>query len=404
VQLLLESHSGRLGLALVRLELTQLLSTVSLGVRVKAKLNLLVDERVLLEDSTTLGASLALGAADNALDFGAVDETGKVGLGNNARREEEALLAVVNRVELLDGSRSPNDKAAEVATGSKLEEVESIDRARLDTGDVAEALDEILAIGLGAVDDEGTTALAVAAAPELALTGTDLLGALDLLDIRASTNSLQEAESSGGLGDGLTSDGGGVDDQGNLGDGRDLVAASHQEGSHSGSGKSRGSSEALLALVDLDVPLAPDLGGGEHAAGTAHVTESGLTGTVSTTAGDTGDTGNSATSAPRLSRGLVTSLLADGVRLPLVLGHAGVDVLDDIRADGGAEDLGEDLSGAGGLAIGADDGNCGTGGHLVRVSGQVLSAAKEAKVSDRNSWFVPSTWHVAVEASIATKN
>lgn len=176
------------------------------------------------------------------------------------------------------------------------------------------------------------------------------------------------------------------------------------------------------------MPLAPDLGGGEHAAGTAHVTESGLAGTVSTTAGDTGDTGNSATyfrpssaiaqfrnrasfsirrifepasihtvllplsisqkplekpltSAPRLSRGLVTSLLADGVRLPLVLGHAGVDVLDDIRADGGAEDLGEDLSGAGGLAIGADDGNCGTGGHLVRVSGQVRRLQKRRKLA-----------------------
>jgi hypothetical protein len=43
------------------------------------------------------------------------------------------------------------------------------------------------------------------------------------------------------------------------------------------------------------VPLAPDLGGSEHAAGTAHVTEGGLAGTVSTTTGDTGDTGNSAT-------------------------------------------------------------------------------------------------------------
>lgn len=52
---------------------------------------------------------------------------------------------------------------------------------------------------------------------------------------------------------------------------------------------------SLLALVDLDVPLSPDLGRGEHAAGSAHVTESGLTGTVSTTTGDTGNTGNSAT-------------------------------------------------------------------------------------------------------------
>jgi hypothetical protein len=43
------------------------------------------------------------------------------------------------------------------------------------------------------------------------------------------------------------------------------------------------------------VPLAPDLGGSEHATGTALVTEGSLTGTVSTTTGDTGDTGNSTT-------------------------------------------------------------------------------------------------------------
>lgn len=52
---------------------------------------------------------------------------------------------------------------------------------------------------------------------------------------------------------------------------------------------------SLLALVDLDVPLAPDLGRGEHATGTAHVTEGGLTGTVSTTTRDTRDTGDGTT-------------------------------------------------------------------------------------------------------------
>ena len=50
----------------------------------------------------------------------------------------------------------------------------------------------------------------------------------------------------------------------------------------------------LLAKVDLLVPLAPDLGGCEHASGAAHVTEGGLTGAVSTTTGDTRDTGDSA--------------------------------------------------------------------------------------------------------------
>lgn len=51
----------------------------------------------------------------------------------------------------------------------------------------------------------------------------------------------------------------------------------------------------LLALVDLDVPFAPDLGRGEHATGSAHVTERSLTSTVSATARNTRDTGDSAT-------------------------------------------------------------------------------------------------------------
>jgi hypothetical protein len=99
------------------------------------------------------------------------------------------------------------------------------------------------------------------------------------------------------------------------------------------------------------VPLAPDLGRGEHAAGTAHVTESSLTSTVGSATGDTGDTGDSTTGSPRLGRGLVTSLLGaagcqscirwlwklidvHGIRLALVLVHASVDGMDNVRADG----------------------------------------------------------------------
>jgi hypothetical protein len=48
-------------------------------------------------------------------------------------------------------------------------------------------------------------------------------------------------------------------------------------------------------LVDLYVPLTPDLGRGEHTTGTTLVTESCLTSTVGTTTRDTRDTGNSTT-------------------------------------------------------------------------------------------------------------
>jgi hypothetical protein len=91
------------------------------------------------------------------------------------------------------------------------------------------------------------------------------------------------------------------------------VATGEEERGDSGSSQSRSGSETpnslsvirskhseshrdiLLALVYLDVPLAPGLGRSEHATATAHVTESSLAGTVSTTTGDTGNTGNGTT-------------------------------------------------------------------------------------------------------------
>ncbi len=79
----------------------------------------------------------------------------------------------------------------------------------------------------------------------------------------------------------------------------------------------------------------------------------------------------------------MTGLLTDGVRLALVLGHAGVDVLDDIRADRGREDLGEDLGGTGGLAIGADNRDGRSGGH--RVQGGVGSEKSQGGRGQRES-------------------
>lgn len=51
----------------------------------------------------------------------------------------------------------------------------------------------------------------------------------------------------------------------------------------------------------------------------------------------------------------MTSLLAHGVRLPLVLRHAGVHLLDDIGANGAGEDLRHGVGLAAGAAALADD-------------------------------------------------
>jgi len=156
-----------------------------------------------------------------------------------------------------------------VATRGELEEVERVDGAGLDTGDVAESKDKILAILLGVVDNERTTALSVTATPHLALTSADLAGVASLKDILASADCLEKGNSLLCLLDGKA---GGGDNEGNLGDGADRVTAGQKEGRAATGGERGGGREALLVEVDLLVPLAPDLGGGEHTAGAAHVT------------------------------------------------------------------------------------------------------------------------------------
>lgn len=63
----------------------------------------------------------------------------------------------------------------------------------------------------------------------------------------------------------------------------------------------------------------------------------------------------------------MTSLLAHAVRLALVLGHAGVDRLDNVRADGRLEDIRKGEGVLAGGAIGAVNGNDGSAGHFVAV-------------------------------------
>jgi hypothetical protein len=294
--------SDALWLASLKTLGADLLLGVSSGVWVQAEKDLLVVEWVLLLDTSTLGAGITLGGADDGLDFRGVDQTANISLGDDGGWEEEVLLeggwgggGAVDLVKGLERSGGPDDEATEVATWSKLEEVQGEDGAGLDTGDVAESLGELLAIDSWVVDDQWATTLAVTAATELTLTSTELAGVLDLGDLWAGTDGVQETNGSGGLGDSGAGENLGVDDQWDLWDRGDLVTTGEEEG-WDGRGSEGGSSrETLLAQVDLLVPLAPDLGWGEHATRAAHVTESGLTGAVSSTTGDTWDTGNSTT-------------------------------------------------------------------------------------------------------------
>jgi hypothetical protein len=223
---------------LLGLLLAKTLLLVRGGVGVKAEHDLLVLERVLLLDVGTLGDGTATDGAEDALNLGAVDKLVEVGLGHAVLGEEEVALelrglggAAVDGVESGEGVGRPDDETAKVTTRGELEEVEGVDVAALDTGDVAEGLEELLAVLGRVVDDQGAATLDVATVPQLTLTGAELAGVLDLLDIGGGTDGGEEVDGLGGLLHGTVGEGGAGDDERDLRDGTDAVATGEEKGS-----------------------------------------------------------------------------------------------------------------------------------------------------------------------------
>lgn len=217
--------------------LAKLLLRESSSVGVETEHDLLVAERVLLLDNTALGAGLTLGSVEDGLDLGGVDETGEISVGDDVLGQEVVLLqssggrgGAIDLVEGLEGGGGPDDEATEVTTRGELEEVEREDRGGLNTGDVAESTDKLLAIDVGVVDDQRATALAETTVPHLTLTGAHLAGLLNLDKLGSGTQSLEEGNGGLGLGERSTLEGLGVNDQRNLRDALDTVTTGEKEG------------------------------------------------------------------------------------------------------------------------------------------------------------------------------
>lgn len=275
-----------------------------------------------------------------ALDFVGVDDSGKVGVGDLGVGETVVdlsagglLVGSVEVVQSLKSTTGPDDESANVTSGSEEEEVETVDVDELDSGDVSERLNHW---GLLVVDDQGASSLDVSSVSELTLSASDLAGILGLLDIGESVKSLEDLDGLRGLLN--VEDGFVAEDEWDLWDLFDSVSSGQDQRSGSAGGESGDDSESSLVLVDLSVPSAVGLGGGEHTSSTAHVTESSLSGAVGSSSRNTGNTSDGTTSTPGLSRGLVTCFSGDSVGLSSVLGDISVNVLNDIETDGGAQD------------------------------------------------------------------
>lgn len=256
----------------------------------------LVLKGVLLSLGGHIGAFLE--GVELGLDLVRVNDSGEVSAGHHVSSELEAALldsslsvGSEDIVELLEGILGEDDESSEVTTGGELEEVESVNRADVNSGEVAGgSLDGGVLVS---VHDQGSLGEGEAGASVLALAGSGSLGVADTGEVTVNTDGVEALEESGGL-LGVEA----VNNKGELGDVVDGVTSGHDQGSASGSGESGGNSVSLLVKVNLSVPLSPELERSEHATLTAHVTEGTLSGAVGTTTGNTRNTRHSATGTP----------------------------------------------------------------------------------------------------------
>lgn len=362
LQDLTELTLGRLNLWLFDLLGAQLLSRVSLGVRVQSQQNLLVLQWVLLQDVGSLLSGLA-SRSNDFLDFSRVDQSGDIGVGDDVRWQGVVGLdglggvGTVDRVQGFEGTLGPDDESTQVSTRGQLQQAQVLDVGGFDTWDVSQGLDKTVVLG---VDDQWTSSLGESSTSQLTLTGSQLLGLDDLDNVLVGTDGLQDGNGVLGLGDGLEVVG---DDQRQFLDlFNSVTSGQNQRGDGRGS-DGRGSGITLLVMVDLDVPLSPSLGWSEHTTTTTHVTESSLTGTVGTTTTDSWDSGNSSTGTPGFGGGLVTGLLGDGVCLSLVLVDSDKDRVDQVWSDWSREDNWQKQLSGGLFTLGGDDRNLWTSRH-----------------------------------------
>ena len=187
-----------------------------------------------------------------------------------------------------------------MSTWRQLEQIQGIDIGCLDTRDIPEAPDDVRVGRI--MNDERTKSLTVAPIPHFTSTGPKLLGGTDLVDVGVGVDTTEEGDSILGLGER-----GEVrifNDEGDFEDRLDSVPTCHDEGGDGGGSNSRDSGISFFVEVDLNVPLAPGLGGSKTTASSTHVAKRSLARTMGSSAAHTGDTSDGSACAPGLGRGL----------------------------------------------------------------------------------------------------
>jgi len=281
--------------------------------------------------------------AHAALNFVRVDDTTKVGVSHDGTGKGKALfelglglVASKERVQTHKGILKPDDKSTQMTSRGEFQQVESVHMKSFNTRQIPQSLKQGALLG---IDDKRASPLYASPVPHLTLTSADGSGIFDFLNILIGLKTLQQSHSLFGFdyfSNALVGE-----NKRNLGNAFNAVSSSQNEGRQSRCSQGRADSETLLADVYLPVPSPPNLGGCEHPTTTAHVAEGTLACTVSTTSRYARNTSNGSASTPRFGRGLLSSVARNSIGLSLVLGHGGMDFVNNIRSDGCCENSGQ---------------------------------------------------------------
>jgi len=311
------------------------------GIGVKLLHHAVVLERVLL--LLVVENLDGLLGAENLLDGVGVDQTRDVA-GRDDSSVEQVVLSSragsLGRAELLleldEGRAGVDDEASNLASGSEVADIQTLDVQGGNAGDVSEGADEVG--GLVVDDDEGTSSELVSSVSLLSVAGSEGSGLNASLDIFVGTESLKNGDGVLGLGD-LASEV--VEDERELGNLQDAVTAGKDQRRNGGGGDGAGQGVSSLTQVDLSVPSSPGLEGEGETTLATHVSEGTLAGSVSSGTADSGNASNGATSSPGFGRVLHTGLGVDSVSLTGIFSQIVVDKLDDIVSNGSVEDAGK---------------------------------------------------------------
>jgi hypothetical protein len=267
------------------------------------------------EASLPQGVSVDLGDLNELLsrtdgldDLLGANDLGEVSRVDLVERNGPSLLQLggvsgtssVDGIQFLESRLGPDDKTAEMSSGSDLEKVESLNVENVNSGNVTEGTS---ALSILTVNDDGAKLLLVLPVAHFSFASTSTLGSINLLNISPNVRAAKERDGLLGLAEGLDLVG---NNERDLGDLVDDVPTSLEKSWDSGGGDGGADSVTLLGYVDTTMPAAEDLQGSEHVSSTAHVSESSLSGTVGSSSTNTRNTGNGTSSSPGFSRVLLS--------------------------------------------------------------------------------------------------